>query len=100
MWNITVLVPKPTWADEKPLLQIVLCHFFESLSRRRRSSRRQKSRPLVPKRELQHQRSPTTTRQVTSHCTLAPRPAPEPKPLVAGHRPIRLLDRRRCCSVT
>lgn len=60
----------------------------------------EQSRPPVPKREPPHGRSAAATRQVTSYSTLAPYSAPEPKPLVAGHRPIRLLDRRWCRSVT
>lgn len=65
-----------------------------------RSPSPEQSRPPVPKREPQQGRSAGATRQVTSYSTLAPYSAPEPKPLVAGHRPIRLLDRRWCLSVT
>lgn len=35
--------PEPTWADQKPLLQTVLCYSSENLNRRRRGRRRQNS---------------------------------------------------------
>ena len=87
-------MPEPTWADQKPFLQTVLRHSSESLSRRRRGRRRQNSLGLQYQSvsEPQHGKSAAATRQVISYSTLAIYSAPEPKPLVAGHRPIRLLD--------
>lgn len=72
-------VPEPTWADQKPFLQVVLLCFSESLSRRRRGRGRQNSLGLQYQ-SVSHstgeEPQPLARLPLTAHWLLTPPPNP------------------------